>query len=284
MIQQASLDQYKTRLAGHVPVAHVVLGSGFGTALSSLKASEWSLLKEFSFAEIPGLSASTVADHAGAFRHYLHVASKKSVIFQMGRIHGYEGHSPQKVVLPVLLSRLAGTSKFILTNAAGGLDPQMKPGEVMIITDQVNLTGQSPLTGPNPKDPQGNELGPRFPDMGHAYDPELRAKLKTLLNKKSLTHHEGIYLGLNGPAFETFAEVRLFAQWGMKAVGMSTVWETLALRHTKAQVVGLSMISNLAAGLSNQGLEHEAIVETCRSSAAKIIEVVSDLLATEILK
>ncbi len=291
MIQQASLNLFKAKLTANkvpLPVAHVVLGSGFGQALAGLSAGSrsgetWKQAAEISFNEIPGLSGSTVMDHAGAYRLYVHTKSKKSVLFQMGRIHGYEGHSPQDVVQTVLLSRFLGCENYILTNAAGGLDKKMKPGEVMVISDQINLTGMNPLYGPNPKNHLGKEFGPRFPDMGNLYDKEWRTSLKKILKEKKIKHHEGVYLGLQGPSFETHAEVRLFSAWGAKSVGMSTVWEAIALKHAGARVAGLSMISNLGAGIVEQSLNHEDIIKTCRSSAAQIINCVSLFLEKEIL-
>lgn len=286
MIQQSSLNLFKQKLTDSgapLPSAHVVLGSGFGSALTGLSAGSWKMAAEISFAEVPGLSPSSVMDHAGAYRVYVHEKSKKSVLFQMGRIHGYEGHSPQAVVQTVMLSRFLGCENYILTNAAGGLDKQMTPGEVMVISDQINFTGMNPLYGPNPKRPDGQEVGPRFPDMGNAYDDKWRASLKKILNREKFKFHEGVYLGLLGPSFESHAEVRLFASWGAKSVGMSTVWETIALKHSGARVAGLSMISNLGAGLAEQSLNHEDIIKTCRSSAAQIIKCASLFLEEEVL-
>lgn len=286
MIQQSSLDKYRSQLFGDPkiqPSAHIVLGSGFGQALSGLSTGSWIQKNEISFGAVPGLSHSTVMDHPGKFRLYQHEKSKKYVVFQMGRIHGYEGHTPQEVVTPVLLSRFSGCENFVLTNAAGGLDLKMNPGEVMVIKDQVNMTGENPLHGPNPKGPDGQEYGPRFLDMGNCYHPQWRDKLKAILTKEKFKHHEGIYLGLMGPTFETHAEVRLFSSWGMGSVGMSTVWETIALRHSGAKVAGLSMISNMGAGLVEQSLDHHDIVNTTRQSAAQIIKCVSLFLEEEIL-
>src|SRR5262249_32937121 len=152
--------------------------------------------------------------------------------FQMGRLHGYEGHSPRATVQPVMIPRLCGVEKFLLTNAAGGLDPAMQAGDVMLISDQVNMTGNNPLVGKNPRGPDGRELGPRFPDMGDLYRREWRARLRTQLERQKLRVFEGCYLGLLGPTYETHAEVKLFSSWGMKAVGMSTVWEAIALHHS----------------------------------------------------
>lgn len=287
MIQSQSLQSYQSHLArlkSEVPAAHIVLGSGFGTSLDALPKDQWQQVGEISFQEISGMVASTVQDHAGKYRLFRHQSTKKIVQFQMGRVHGYEGLAPRQVVQPVMIPRVAGVQNFILTNAAGGLDRSMNPGDVMLIEDHINMTGQNPLIGHNPKGPDGQELGPRFPDMGNCYKSDWRARLQTHLETHRVRVHRGVYMGLLGPTFETHAEVRLFSSWGVKAVGMSTVWETIALHHSSAQVAGLSLISNLGAGLSSQTLDHETILETCRISAAQIMTGLSDFLSQDLLK
>jgi purine-nucleoside phosphorylase len=254
-----------------LPDFHIVLGSGFGEALKDLPP-HWIFLKELNFNQIPGFVSSTVADHKGAYHLYRHEKTKQVVQIQLGRIHGYEGYHPKVVTQPVMLPRLCGVKKFILTNAAGGLLKNQNPGGAMIITDHVNLTGQNPLIGHNPTDFQGQDLGPRFPDMGQCYQPQWNQLLKKELLNNQVSVTEGIYLGLLGPSFETHAEVQLFASWGMGAVGMSTVWETIALKHSQAQIAGISLISNLGAGIGNTPLDHETIVETCRLSASSILK------------
>ncbi|MGZ3713695.1 MAG: purine-nucleoside phosphorylase [Bdellovibrionota bacterium] len=264
-----SLDLYQGFLARHflpVPKWHVVLGSGFGAALDSFS---WELVGELSFSELPGLHKSTVQDHAGAYRFYRR--GKTVISFQMGRLHGYEGLAASAVARTVMIPRMAGVEDFLLTNASGGLSSDFKPGDVMLIRDHVNFTGQNPLTGANPLHVNGAELGPRFPDLCDAYDSEWRKRLENSCRKQGLAVHEGVYLGVAGPSFETPAEVKLFASWGMHAVGMSTVWEAIALRHSGARLAGLSLISNLGAGLGKEKLEHETILRTSRASAAKII-------------
>jgi purine-nucleoside phosphorylase len=248
-----------------IPEMHIVLGSGFGAALDSIS---WKMEAELSFQEIEGFPSSTVPDHAGKFRFYSHQG--KVYCFQMGRIHGYEGHSPKMVASTVMAGRLAGVKKFLLTNAAGGLSAAHHPGDIMLIRDQVNLTGQNPLVGENPTF-EKKELGTRFPDMGSLYDPTWRAKLKKHCGDQGLRVHEGVYLGVLGPSFETPAEVQLFSSWGMGTVGMSTVWEAIALKHSGAKLAGISLISNLAAGMGEGNLDHLKILETCRTSAAKIL-------------
>jgi purine-nucleoside phosphorylase len=190
----------------------------------------------------------------------------------MGRIHGYEGHPAPLVVQPVMVPRLAGVKNFVLTNAAGGLSAAHKPGDLMLIRDQVNLTGLNPLVGANPVGLDGRELGPRFPDMANLYNREFRKRLRRHCEAQpGLTVHDGVYLGLLGPSFETPAEIQLFSAWGLHAVGMSTVWEAIALGHSGARVGGMSLISNLGSGLGEGTLDHNTILETCRASAAAIV-------------
>jgi len=256
-----------------VPSFHVVLGSGFGTALEKIS---WNHRGDLSFPAL-GFPGSTVPDHAGNYRFY--EKNGKVVSFQMGRLHGYEGHPASTVVKTVMVPRWVGVKKFLLTNASGGLDPSYMPGDLMLIRDHVNLTGQNPLTGSNPLGPEGKEIGPRFPDLCGMYDKEWRALLKNKAKQVGVVAHEGTYLGVGGPSFETPAEVQLFGSWGLQAVGMSTVWEAIALRHSGARFAGLSLISNHAAGMGGESLDHLEIIKTCRSSAAKIIAAVELFLA-----
>lgn len=288
MVDGKSLQFMKDRLhklKAEIPHMQVVLGSGFGEALDSVDAKTWKNVGEIPFGDVPGLTPSSVMDHPGKYRLYQHLPSKKFVLFQMGRLHGYEGHSPQATVAPLMIPRLCGVQNFLLTNASGGLDKKIKPGEVVLISDHINMTGTNPLLGPNPKDPSGKEIGPRFPDMGNAFSAEWRKKLKPILKKHKLNVHDGVYLGLLGPTYETHAEVRLFASWKAKAVGMSTVWEAIALKHSGARIAGISMVSNAAAGLvKNQSLDHKDILKTCRASAAKVIGAILDFTAAEVFE
>ncbi len=275
-----ALPIYQRFLEKHslpVPHYHVVLGSGYGTALNKFP---WEKVADLSFAELPGFRSSSVVDHAGSYRFFRkgpHVIS-----FQMGRLHGYEGHTPQTVTQTVMLPRLAGVKNFVLTNASGGLSMAMRPGDVMVIRDHVNLTGLNPLVGANPVDPTGREIGPRFPDLAKLYDREWRSRLKKNCAAEGLGVHEGVYLGLLGPSFETPAEVQLFAAWGLQAVGMSTVWEAIALAHAGARVAGLSLVSNLGAGLAEGTLDHHTILETCRASAERIVNALRVTIEEEL--
>lgn len=258
-----------------IPDFHVVLGSGFGTALDQLsedRPNAWITRGEISFAEIPTLSASTTPDHAGKYRVLKNEKTGKSVVVQMGRLHGYEGHAAKQVVQTVMIPRALGVEKFVLTNAAGSLTADYRPGEAMVIRDQVNFTGQNPLYGPNPTSPAGVPFGPRFPDMSAIYDRTWRETLTAELTAAGTKTHEGVYIGVLGPSFETPAEVALFGRWNLHAVGMSTVWEAIALKHSGAKIAGLSLISNLGCGLGDgEVLDHLKILETCRISAVNIV-------------
>jgi purine-nucleoside phosphorylase len=275
-----ALPVFQDFLARHklpVPSYHVVLGSGYGTALESFP---WEKAGDLSFRDMPGFPPSTVQDHAGSYRFFR--KGSHSICFQMGRIHGYEGHPASAVIQPVMVPRLAGVRNFVLTNAAGGLSAGYKPGDVMLIRDHVNLTGLNPLVGVNPTGPDGKEIGPRFPDLAKLYCRELRARMKKHLEGASFATHEGVYLGLLGPSFETPAEIQLFASWGLNAVGMSTVWEAIALAHSGARVGGISLISNLGAGMGEGTLDHGVILETCRASASHIVRGIQRTVEEEL--
>lgn len=268
-----------------VPAYHVVLGSGYGAALNNFSGSEatdrrWNHVADLSFRELPGFHASSVVDHAGSYRFFHR--GRHVISFQMGRLHGYEGHAPATVTQTVMLPRQAGVKNFVLTNASGGLSMAMRPGDVMVIRDHVNLTGHNPLVGANPVGIDGRELGPRFPDLAKLYDREWRARLFKNCVAEGLGVHEGVYLGLMGPSFETPAEIQLFSSWGLHAVGMSTVWEAIALAHSGARVAGLSLVSNLGAGLGEGTLDHHTILETCRGSAEKIVNALRATIEEEL--
>lgn len=263
------------------PSFHVVLGSGFKDSVTEGGIPAAFRVKgEVSFSEIPGLHASTAPGHAGKYVFVEHENHRLSGIIQVGRLHGYEGLDPRDVVQTVMISRELGVRDYYLTNAAGGIDPAHRTGDVMVITDQINLSGKNPLWGPNPKKPDGTEWGPRFQDLTLLFDASMRMKIKKALNAEALNVHEGVYVGVLGPAFETPAEIRFFRGAGGHAVGMSTVWETVALKHSGARVCGISLISNLAAGMAlgadgkPEELDHFAILDACKSSSKSILRAI----------
>ena len=236
----------KDRL-GDPPEVVAVLGSGLGVAAAALDDA-----RSVSFAEIPGWPRSTVEGHAGEMRRGVFMGVE--VLFQLGRVHCYEGYVPEEVVRPVRAEIAWGARTVLLTNAAGGLNPAFRAGELMAVEDHINLTGLNPLRGPN-----DSARGPRFPDMTDAWDPQLRAALNDCAAERGIQLHSGVYVGLVGPSYETPAEVRMLRAMGADAVGMSTVLEAIAARHLGARIVGISCITNAAAQAGGPKLTHEDV-------------------------
>ena len=246
------------------PRTVLVLGSGIGRFADNLEGAA-----SLSYAAIPGFAPSTVMGHAGKLMVGM-LAGRKLAIMA-GRVHAYEGHPSQAIATLVQVLRTVGVERLILTNAAGGLRRDMPAGTLMIIDDHINFSGQNPLIGPNDEN-----FGSRFFDMTYAYDPDLRTALKSAAEKAGVSVKSGTYIYCLGPNFETPAEIRLFASWGADAVGMSTVPECLAANHCGMKVAGLSLITNLAAGLSGGKLTHdETLIE-----GAKVYDSIEKLLLT----
>ena len=245
------------------PKTVLVLGSGLGRFAEKL-----SCARTISYADIPGFSRSTVPGHSGTLATG-RIADLPLAIMA-GRVHGYEGYPPQAIATPIRILRKLGVERLILTNASGGLKSEMAPGTLMIVEDHINLSGSNPLVGPN-----DDSIGTRFPDMSNAYDVELRALLAEAARESGVAVRTGIYLYTLGPNFETPAEVRMFAKLGADAVGMSTVPECLVARHCGMKVAALSVVTNLAAGISKTPLSHQ---ETLAAAAAAYERVETLLL------
>jgi purine-nucleoside phosphorylase len=227
-----------------------VLGSGLGSWADRLEGRV-----TIPYRELPGFPASQVVGHAGNL-----VCGRSGsawVLALQGRVHYYEGHELAEVVWPVRVLIAAGCSTVIITNAAGGVDPKLTPGELVILADHLNLASASPLRGPNDE-----RVGPRFPDMSDAYAPELRALARRAGEELGLSLREGVYAWLGGPSYETPAEVRMLRGLGADLAGMSTAPEVIAARHMGARVLGLSCVTNLAAGISPHKLSHDEVTET----------------------
>ena len=237
------------------PRVGVILGSGLGSFVDMIDVET-----TLRFDEIPGFIAPSVDGHGG--RLILGHVGNVPVACLSGRVHYYEGHSMAEVVHPTRTIAMLGIEVLVLTNSAGGLDPNQKPGDFMIIDDHVNLMGDNPLKGPNIA-----QLGPRFPDMSEAYDRKLNVQLEEILNKQGVRYSRGVYAGVSGPTYETPAEVRYLQQIGGRAVGMSTVPESIAANHLGLRVCAISCITNAAAGIGNQKLLHEDVTAT-----AKLVE------------
>lgn len=234
------------RLPGPPKLA-LVLGSGLGGFADSLRAPTF-----VPYSEVPGLPASAVAGHVGRF--VFGTCQGVQVVAMQGRAHLYEGHSAQEVVLGLHQMLDAGAQAVIVTNAAGGIRPDLTPGTLMLISDHLNLTGQNCLIGTN-----DDSLGPRFPDMGDAYSAALRKLAHCNAGKLGLELAEGVYAGLLGPNYETPAEITMLRALGADAVGMSTVQEALAARHRGVPCLGISCITNAAAGLGDTRLDHSDV-------------------------
>lgn len=245
-----------------VPELGIVLGSGLGGLADDLEDPV-----AIAFADMPGWPAATAPGHVG--RLVLGRLAGRPVVMLQGRFHLYEGNDPGLVVQPVLLFRRLGARAVLLTNAAGGVDPGFGPGTLMVIRDHLNLTGRSPLFGPN-----ADELGNRFQDLTDAWSPRLREALHAAGRAEGVKLVEGVYAGLLGPQYETPSEVRMLRTLGADAVGMSTVVECIAARWVGLEVCGVSLVTNAGAGYSGQPLNHEEVLAASAEAGPRLARVV----------
>ena len=239
----------------------IVLGSGLGAFADQLEQP-----RGIPFSDLPGFPRATVQGHKG--RLVYGRLSGAPVLALQGRLHGYEGHDAATVAFPARVLGVMGSRALVVTNAAGGANPSFAPGDLMRITDHINLTGRNPLIGPNE-----DRLGPRFPDMTHAYDARLAEALEQAARASSQKLRAGVYLQLTGPSYETPAEIRMARALGADAVGMSTVPEVIVAAHMGLPVCGISCITNLAAGISQHPLTHQEVMEVARAVEGKFLEL-----------
>jgi xanthosine phosphorylase len=244
--------------SGLQPRVGVVLGSGLGTVADAVVDPT-----TIDYADLPGFPVPSVAGHGG--QAVLGRIGDVPVAVLQGRAHVYEGGDFDTIRTPVRALRAAGAEILVLTNAAGSLRTEVGPGSLMLISDHINLSGVNVLIGPN-----DDEIGPRFPSMRDAYDPELRAGLRAAAEELGTALAEGVYLAVSGPTFETPAEIRAHAALGAHAVGMSTVHETAVARHCGLRVAAISAISNFAEGLSDTPLSHEQTLRDAQRAAADL--------------
>ena len=228
----------------------IVLGSGLGDYAEVLTDAQVA-----PYYDIPGFPESTVPGHAGEL--YTGNLYGRRVMMMRGRFHGYEGYPLSDVTLPIRVMARLGVKALILTNAAGAVNTSFAPGELMLIDDYINFSGQNPLRGENLE-----AFGPRFPDMSCAFDKELRALAHECANEQGFALREGVYAQMTGPTYETPAEIRMLRTLGADAVGMSTVPEVIVARHGGMRVLGISCITNMAAGILDQPLNHAEVTET----------------------
>lgn len=249
-----------------VPRLGIVLGSGLGAVADAVEDAV-----SFPYAELPGFPRGAVAGHART----LHLGTLEGVpvaVFQ-GRAHIYEGIDPTTVQVPLRTLRGLGAEAVLLTNAAGSLVAEVKPGKLMALTDHINMMGSSPLIGPN-----DDAVGPRFVAMGAAYDADLRARLHAAARAEDIELAEGVYLAVTGPAFETPAEIRAFKVLGADAVGMSTVPEAIVAVHCGLRVAAVSCITNLAEGMSDEVLSHEGTLAAAAVGAQDLARLIPRFL------
>lgn len=259
------VDAVKSKVTFQPEVA-LVLGSGLGDY-----AKEMDVRETVEYSEIEGFPVSTVVGHQGRF--LFGYVKGVPVVAMQGRVHYYEGYPITDVVLPVRLMGMLGAKTVILTNAAGGVNFNFQPGDLMMITDHITTAIPSPLIGANLE-----ELGPRFPDMSEVYSKKLRNIIRQAAQNEKIILQQGVYVQLTGPAYETPAEIRMVRSWGGDAVGMSTACEAMAARHMGLQVCGISCITNMAAGMSMQPLDHKEVQETANRVADEFKRLVTETI------
>lgn len=268
-ITKAMIEESAGYIASKIqtkPEILMILGSGLGVLGDDMEDSV-----TIPYHEIPHFPISTVEGHAGEL--VVGRMQGRNVALMRGRFHLYEGYEAERTTLPVRVMKTLGVGKLLVTNAAGGVNLDFAPGDLMLISDHINLTGRNPLIGPN-----DNALGVRFPDMSEAYSRRLRDIAKQTAGELGIGVREGVYVGLLGPNYETPAEIRMLRTLGGDAVGMSTVSEVIVARHAGLEVLGISCISNMAAGILDQPLSHEEVMETSEKVKDKFISLVTAVL------
>ncbi len=271
---QTAVAAVRARVAGpssrgvaDAPKVGLILGSGLGSYADGMHDAS-----SIDYADIPGFAASHVPGHRGR----LVVGERAGVqcVAMQGRIHMYEGHSAAQVAFPARVLVALGAKVLIVTNAAGGLNPRWTPGTLMLIRDHIDMLRDHALRGPN-----DDRIGPRFPDMTRAYAPELRAIVKETAAAAQIPLEEGVYVAMPGPTYETPAEVKMLQTLGADATGMSTVPEVVVARHMGARVIGISCITNQAAGISGQALSHDEVTQTAARVRSTFVALIDRILA-----
>lgn len=259
---QAAAEAIAVRLDAEGAAVAVILGSGLAAAAERLPDA-----RSVPYAALPGLPEPTVAGHPG--RLLCGAWADKKVLVFCGRVHGYEGYPAAEIALPVRVAATLGVGTVIITNVAGAINPAFSVGQIVAIRDHINLSGSSPLIGPNDE-----RLGPRFVDMNEPYAPALRGLAAEVARERhGSSLPEGVYASMPGPSYETAAEVSMLRILGADLVGMSTVHEVIAARHSGLAVLGLSMVANAAAGLDKGKLSHEHVTEAAAAGAARMGEL-----------
>ena|ERR1043166_235117 len=263
---QRAAEQIRARTKT-TPAIAVVLGSGLGAFADELVDAT-----PVAYKEIHGFAQATVEGHAG--RLVIGKAGEVPIAAMQGRFHFYEGYSLDDVTFPVRVLKLLGVQTLILTNAAGSLNTELTPGSLMIISDHINLMGANPLIGPN-----ADRFGPRFPDLTSTYDPDLQNLVIEEAKAMNIDMRRGVYAALTGPSYETPAEIHMVRTLGADAVGMSTVPEAIVARHMEMRIIGISCITNLAAGVSNRPIDHSQVMEIGSRVRAQFTELLRRVIS-----
>ena len=245
----------------------LILGSGLGEYAEKIENKRF-----VSYSELPGFPQSRVEGHKGRF--VIGELFGKTVICMQGRFHYYEGYPQSQIALAIRVMKRLGVEKLLLTNAAGGVNLNFAPGDLMLISDHINFSGSHPLIGENDPD-----FGPRFPDQTNVYDRDLRERVRLAAKKAGVPLQEGIYMMYSGPTFESPAEIVFSRTIGASAVGMSTVPEAIAATHCGIKTIGISLITNMAAGVLNQPLSHEEVQETAAVASEKFTKLVDQIVS-----
>ncbi len=246
----------------------LILGSGLGSYAERIQNKRF-----LPYSEIPGFPQSRVEGHAGRF--VVGELFGKTVVCMQGRFHYYEGYPQSQLAIPIRVMKRLGVEKLLLTNAAGGVYLVFSPGDLMLISDHINFSGSHPLIGEN-----DSSFGPRFPDQSNVYDRDLRAKVKQAAKEAGVALQEGVYMMFSGPSFESPAEIVFARTFGASAVGMSTVPEAITAAHCGIQTIGISLITNMAAGILNQPLSHEEVQETAALASERFSLLVDRIVET----
>lgn len=260
-----AVEYIKSVIKEFEPEVGIILGSGLGELADEYCDTA------INYSDIPGFEVSTVSGHKG--RLVFAQINGKKVVMMQGRFHFYEGHSIQKVVFPVKVMKKLGVKTLIITNAAGGVNPNFRPSDLMIITDHINYMGVNPLIGMN-----DDSMGERFPDMSEIYKSDLIEMVHKVGDSIGVDLQEGVYMALTGPSYETPAEVRMAGILGADAVGMSTVPEAIVASWAKMDVIGISCICNSAAGVSTVGLSHEDVIKAANVAKDKFKKLITEVL------
>ena len=261
-----AVTKLRKRLGDKQPKVGLILGSGLGSFADQLMDKV-----VVPYNDIPNFPVSSVAGHAGQL--VLGRCGETWCLVMQGRVHYYEGYDLNDVVFPARVMIQFGCQALVVTNAAGGVHPDLVPGDLVLLRDHLNLMGVNPLRGPNP-----DFLGPRFPDNTHLYDPGLRSVAKAVAREQGVDLKTGVYAAMSGPTYETPAEIRMLSVIGADLVGMSTVPEALAAHHAGARVLGISCVTNLAAGISPTPLTHEEVAETAGRVETTFVGLVTNLV------